>query len=291
MALPLVLFSLAVVAVSLLGGALPLWATVTHTRLQVYLSFAAGVMLGAAFFHMLPEAVELGGPVFGWTLGGLLTLFLLERFCSYHHHEAPGAGEPTEAEHGCSGNDHHHGHSHQGPRKSIHWGAAAVGLAVHSLTGGVALATAVATDFGRRGELGPASWGVFLATLVHKPADALTIVSLMLRGGVSSPRAHLVNLGFALMIPLGVAAFLIGLGGLSADRTEAIMGAAMAFSAGTFLCIALSDLLPEIHFHSHDRLKLSLALLAGVALMGMTMAGHGPHAPQPGEPAEQAHEH
>ena len=44
-------------------------------------------------------------------------------------------------------------------------------------------------------------------------------------------------------------------------------GVALAFSAGTFLCIALSDLLPELQFHSHDRLKLSLALLAGFGLM------------------------
>jgi hypothetical protein len=27
--------------------------------------------------------------------------------------------------------------------------------------------------------------------------------------------------------------------------------------------------LPELHFHSHDRVKLSISLLAGVALMGL----------------------
>jgi zinc and cadmium transporter len=48
------------------------------------------------------------------------------------------------------------------------------------------------------------------------------------------------------------------------------MAGALAFSAGTFLCIALSDLLPELQFHSHDRLKLSIALLAGFALMAVT---------------------
>ena len=43
-------------------------------------------------------------------------------------------------------------------------------------------------------------------------------------------------------------------------------GAALAFAAGVFLCIALADLLPEVEYHAHDRLKLSAALLAGVAL-------------------------
>ena len=35
-------------------------------------------------------------------------------------------------------------------------------------------------------------------------------------------------------------------------------------SAGVFICISLSDLLPEVQFHSHDRLKLSAALLLGI---------------------------
>ena len=45
------------------------------------------------------------------------------------------------------------------------------------------------------------------------------------------------------------------------------LSATLAFSAGTFLCIALSDLLPELQFHAHDRWPLSMALLGGFALM------------------------
>ncbi len=44
------------------------------------------------------------------------------------------------------------------------------------------------------------------------------------------------------------------------------VGAALAFGAGTFLCIASADLLPELQFHSHDRVTLSLALLAGIGV-------------------------
>jgi zinc and cadmium transporter len=46
----------------------------------------------------------------------------------------------------------------------------------------------------------------------------------------------------------------------------AFLGGALAFCAGTFLCIACADLLPELQFHSHDRLKLSLALAAGLGI-------------------------
>jgi len=89
----------------------------------------------------------------------------------------------------------------------------------------------------------------------------------MLRAGAPRPLAHLINFAFALMIPAGVVLFYIGVGTLGREASNALTAAALAFSAGTFLCIALSDLLPELQFHSHDRLKLSLALIAGLALM------------------------
>ena len=89
----------------------------------------------------------------------------------------------------------------------------------------------------------------------------------MLRSGVRRWLAHLVNFGFAMMIPVGVACFILGVGQLNPGTAAGWTAIALAFSAGTFLCIALSDLLPELQFHSHDRLKLSLALLAGFCLM------------------------
>ncbi len=261
MTLILTAFCMAVVVASLLGGGLPLASVLTHTRLQIYLSAAAGVMLGAAFFHMLPEAVEAGSSgSLRWAAGGLLALFLLERFFAYHHHEAP------EVDHV---HDHHH-HHHAETGQAWHWGAAVFGLAVHSLVGGVALASAVAADMAGRGRLGPVAWGAFLATVMHKPADALTIVSLMLRAGSSRMRVHLVNLAFAMMVPLGVVLFTAGLSTLPAESARNLRANALAFSAGTFLCISLSDLLPELHFHAHDRLKLTLSLLAGFSLMALT---------------------
>ena len=264
-----------IVAVSLLGGMLPLATVLTHTRLQTYLSFAAGSMLGAAFFHMLPEAVRMGTPqTIRWSALGLLSLFFLERFFSFHHHE-PQDADPGHIQDG--GAEDHGDHLHHHPQRegnattqALSWGTAAFGLAVHSLVGGVALASAIAADFAERRGVGATGWGVFLATVLHKPADALTIVSLMLRSGVPRRRAHLVNFGFALMIPAGVGLFAIGLGQLSPLAASTWTSVALSFSAGTFLCIALSDLLPELQFHSHDRMKLSLALLAGFCLMAGT---------------------
>lgn len=296
----LALLCTAIVGSSLLGGALPLATVLTHARLQLYLSFSAGAMLGAAFCHMLPEAVELGSVgVLRWAAGGLLTLFILERFFAFHHHESPGDR---------SGSHDHNRPSHRGhaaglvdasavgdlgddggsgvKAASLDWGAAAFGLGAHSLIGGVALAGAVAADAARGRGLGPAAWGVFLATIFHKPADALTIVSLMMRAGVRRRVAHLVNLGFALIIPAGAALFGLGSSWIGAGGGDALTANALAFSAGTFLCIALSDLLPELQFHRHDRFKLTAALFAGFMLMA-AVSGLESEAPPVVAPAQK----
>jgi zinc and cadmium transporter len=312
MAVTLGTLCLGIVLASVLGGVLPLATVLNHTRLQIYLSFSAGTMLGAAFFHMLPEAVRAGSTaMIPWAAVGLLMLFFLERFFSFHHHEShdheshshahepcpqPGAHEmpgdrpavPSATE--CSPpvlSTDRAPAADQGLESNggaLPWGTAAFGLAVHSLVGGVALASAVAADYQVRAGLGTAGIGVFVATLVHKPADALTITSLMVRAGSAHREAHLINLGFALMIPLGVVLFAAGMAGAGATAVAAWTSGALAFSAGTFLCIALSDLLPELQFHSHDRLKLSIALLAGIALMAGAAAVEGRQR-EPGAPA------
>jgi zinc and cadmium transporter len=306
MTITLGLFALAAVMASILGGLLPLATVLNHTRLQVYLSFSAGAMLGAAFFHMLPESVRVGSAaMIPWAGAGLLTLFFLERFFSFHQHEPRDSGATAMGRVEASrpgrrelkaGADYAAGDPAGRPIAltsvaALPWGSAAFGLAVHSLVGGFALASAVAADFQIHGRLGGAGVGVFLATLVHKPADALTITALMLRAGATRWTTHLVNLGFGLMIPVGIGLCALGIGGPQPGSIGPATAAALAFSAGTFLCIALSDLLPELHFHSHDRLKLSASLLAGLALMAGTALvepGERQPAPRPTAPGNAA---
>jgi zinc and cadmium transporter len=45
-----------------------------------------------------------------------------------------------------------------------------------------------------------------------------------------------------------------------------VLPAALGFSAGAFICIALADLLPEVQFHSHDRLKLTASFAVGLMI-------------------------
>ena len=124
----LTLYCVLVLVFSCLGGMVPFLGKVQHSRLQLYLSISAGVMLGAAFFHVMPEAMELAKENFGWWMApGTVGLFCIERFIAPHSHEMDGGHghEHHHPEHGhhhpknageISGHEHHahpdHGHPH-----------------------------------------------------------------------------------------------------------------------------------------------------------------------------------
>ena len=78
---------------SLIGGVVLLFKEKFALKISHFLaSFAAGVLLGAAFFDLLPEAAhkgeELGINVFSWALIGIVVFFLIERSIHwFHHHE------------------------------------------------------------------------------------------------------------------------------------------------------------------------------------------------------------
>ncbi len=256
-----------VAVASVVGGLLPGLLNWTHRRLQMALSFVSGVMLGVAVFHMLPHAVMARGdsatghsglePIMVSLAAGFLAMFLLARFADFHHHEVPGQA--------C---EHGHDHGSGGRRRKresglprLTWAGAAVGMSVHGLLEGVAIASSVMAATALHPELAAAGFGTFLVILLHKPFDAMTLTTLF-RAGKGSPRAALtLNAAFALVVPVGAGLFLM-LG--SAD--PAAVSAALAFSAGTFLCIAGSDLLPELQFHRHDRVSLSVLLVLGLAV-------------------------
>ena len=248
-------YSIAVLLFSLAGGSVPLLKKVSHDRLQLYLSLSAGVMLGAACFHVLPDAVEALPETFGWWVaGGVVGLFVIERFIAPHTHE-PGEIKPASKEehphdhkhdhdhdHGHA-HDHDHGHGHHAPvAPPVAGWAAVLGLTLHTFMNGVAMAGAIEIDVGKPGAWALPGLAVFLAIVLHKPADALAISTVLRRRGVRPGVIGLVQVGFALMVPVGALTFLATHNALSQGLAQTITGAALAFSAGTFLFIALSDL-------------------------------------------------
>jgi zinc and cadmium transporter len=273
---------------SIAGGMIPVWFRLTHRWMEFAVSFVAGLMLGVALLHMLPHAVADAISVqpamaqsavtttMWWLLAGFLAMFFIERFFCYHHHDVPADDGAAHANHG--GTCEHHDHAHEA-HHDLTWGGAALGLFLHSLLNGVALAASVADSHGAATLAG---LGTFLVIFLHKPFDAMTIGMLMARRGSSLAWRHAVNGLFALAVPFGVLVFYFGLmPGAGSSSSSLISAYALSFSAGTFVCIASSDLLPELQFHQHDRVKLSAALVVGLAVAlavaRLEEAAHGAH--------------
>lgn len=234
---PIAVYSALIVGGALVGAWLPLRAR-GNGPLTTFLAFAAGVMFGAAFFHMLPEALHGGGYApLTWVPIGFVFLFLLERYVIVHACEEP----PECAE---------HSHPHTAGLAAF-WG-----LSVHTLFDGVALASAVVEGVGAM---------TFVAILAHKIPSSFSLASLLKSEQRPSSRIVLYVVFFGLMVPVGAGLYLLL---QSLVRFDAMAPRALAFSAGTFLYIAVSDLLPHVNRHGKtDRFRNVVALLVGLAVM------------------------
>ncbi len=296
-------YAFIVAALSLAGAALPLCRKPSHAQLQIYLSMAAGALLGAALFHLLPEASEHIHASFGLpAVLGVAVVFLLQRYLAPHSHESPqpkvqttsslsSDGEQAHIQGRCEhGHEHRHDHGHDVGHHGMMASGSLVGvvaLSIHSFFDGVAIA-AVSADHASR----YVSLAVFLSVLIHKPMDGLSVSVLLMNAGMRRKNLWIVQCAYALLVPIGALTFMATAGAI-ADNSL-LIGHTLAFSAGTFLAIALTDLLPEIQFHAHDRHKLSGAVALGLFVMWVTSfighpAGHTPAATLEHEAGHEDH--
>jgi zinc and cadmium transporter len=271
----------------------------------------------------LPNALD---RALQWMMGGLVTMFFLLRWFHFHHHDTfEEAPSPTDRQPSLT-HDHDHDHSHDhdhgdrpqpglaaattagvplqptpcrhssGHHHSIaqtSWMGVALGLSMHTLTDGLALGAHVEADWRHLGPLWWPGLGTFLGIALHKPLDSMSICSLMSASGTSARLRWIINVAYALLCPLGAMLFLVGLQSLSVEQ-NLLVGSALAFSAGLFVCIALSDLLPEVEFHSHDRWWLSAALVVGVVLSWAIVflePAHTHGGSNPGAAPAESHSH
>jgi zinc and cadmium transporter len=264
----LLIYAPAVFVASLLGGWLPRRLHMTHTRTQLVMSLVAGLMLGVAFFHLIPHATlaKSAGVDFAmaWAMAGLVFMLLLLRLFHFHQHDfgshEPGCDHTDANEHSHS---HAHDHSHVAPPGGpFTWIGLLVGLSIHTVVDGIALGAVMRAD--TEAAAGMLGLGVFLAILLHKPLDALSIETVLTAAGKTARLRHTVNVLFSLLCPLTAVLFWYAVDLTPGDAR--LLAGALAFSAGAFICIALGDLLPEIQFHSHDRGKLTLLFLVGIGM-------------------------
>jgi zinc and cadmium transporter len=240
-----------IVAGGLLMTALALVGSVTllldvHTQerlVRPLVAFAAGSLLGGALLHMIPEAAGRDGGGVGaylWVLAGFSAFLALEQFLHWHHcHRA-----------------------HADCRQPLTYLILA-GDGVHNLLGGLAVGAAFLADV----RVGITTW---LAAAAHEVPQELGDFGILVHGGWSRRQALLFNVFSALT-------FLVGglIAYAAARRFETI--ALLAFTAGNFIYIGASDLVPEVN--KHRRMWTSVvhfgAFVAGVAVLAAIRLARG----------------
>lgn len=231
----LALYLPTVIFVSLLGGFLPLLHELSQRALALLLSFSAGVLLGAVFFHMVPETGRLLSESLGWPiLAGFLLIFVMERFVFVH------ACEELECD------------IHQMGIPAF------LGISLHSLLDGIALGAGLILP-----QLGAV---VLLAVIIHKMPDSISISSILLSAGWNRRRVAFLNFIFSLTTPLGALLAYLFFRSLSQENVAIAIG----ISAGTFLAIATADILPQVH-RIEQRNPMTLVFL----LCGLTTSWLG----------------
>ncbi len=225
----------------LAGGFLMLtkYKSVKHWS-RYFVSFAAGALMGAAFFDLLKEVItdhpDKLTSIFGWLMFGFLLFFIIEKLVLQHHH-----GDEEEEK---------HNHAHLIPLNII-------GDAVHNFVDG----TIIATTFLVNPAVGITT---AVAVFLHEIPREIGDFSIMIYAGMTRRGVVIWNILGALVSPIA-AILTIAV----ATHVTSIQLPLLGIAAGNFIYIAAADLIPEIH---QDKTKKSLVtqvllLLAGLLII------------------------
>ncbi len=199
-------------------------------QLNPLLSFCSGVLIATAFLYMLPAAFKLSGSDVGlYVLLGFLILYITERFIMVH---------PCQ-EHGCV--SHTVGIS------------AFIGLSLHCILTGFSVGIAIeSTDTIQI--LTP----FLTAVIAHKIPESFSLSTLLIKSTLKNRNVVWFILLYCLMTPAGI---LLARYSLSISVTSPL-NVLIAVSTGTFIYIATSDLLPQVHHKGKNRfIHLALFVL------------------------------
>jgi zinc and cadmium transporter len=202
-------------------------------------SYAVGTLLGASLLHLVPEALEHLPPTnaLASLLGGILTFFLLEKLVIWRH---------------C----------HEQDECAVHSTAASlviVGDAFHTFVDGAIIGAAVLTSV-------PLGISTAIATASHEIPQELGDFAILLNAGHSRGKAMLLNLMSGVAGILGTVMVYF-----SVSRVPVLLPYVLAFAAGSFLYVAMSDLIPDLHRNSRGAhpLRQVLLIAAGIGTMSL----------------------
>lgn len=219
-------------------------------------SVSVGILLATAFLHSLPEAFTMAGTspqlLFATLLAGLLGFFLLEKIALLrhnHHHEGDG-------------HDHHHGHDAEVAGRSG-W-MILVGDGLHNFVDGVLIAAAFMADY---------QVGIFtaIAIIAHEIPQEIGDFIVLLNAGFSRTRALFYNLICGLSAVLGgvLAYFFL-------EKAQGAMPYLLVIASSSFIYIAVSDLIPQMHRRPHwaESLRQTILIACGVGFVVLLSLMH-----------------
>ncbi len=227
-------------AISLIGGAL-LFTTKKRREQAILIAmpFGAGALLAAAFIDLLPEAFRTGEPrsLLLWVLTGFTFFFILERSGSWFHH--------------------HHEHDNEAHKNAQQRRLIVIGDLMHNAIDGVAIGAAFLVDV-------PTGVITTLAVSAHEIPKELGTFALLLSRGWKDKIVLLANMATAVATVItAVLVFELG-----SDRHLPV-GPLLALTAGFFIYVAASDIIPDIHEQPQRTGTIqAITLVIGIILVG-----------------------
>ncbi len=229
----------------LIAASLLLKKGFVETRIPWLVAFAAGAMLSAAFFDLLPEAHQEAlsfENVSNFVFLGIVAFFFLERSLLWYHHHGCPAGE------NCQGTK---------PTAPL----IISGDALHNFLDGITIAASFLVSF----QLGMVT---ALAVFFHEIPHEIGNFGVLLDSGMSRKSALVYNALSGLVAFLGaIAAFYF----LKSFNT--FIPYLVAFAAGNFIYIAAADLIPELHesFKKEIALSQTVSFIVGIGIILLTI--------------------
>jgi zinc and cadmium transporter len=201
------------------------------------IGFSAGALIGGAFLHILPEVLDKvkSETVFSYVILGLVLFFLMERYFYWRHCHA-GVCDV-----------------HAFTYLNL------IGDAFHNFIDGILIAASFVVSV----KLGVVTT---LAVIFHEIPQELGDFGILIYGGFTKRKALIYNFISALTAMVGALA-----GYFLSDLAQGFSNFILPLTAGGFIYIAASDLIPEIHKETNViRSTLAfLAFLAGIVFMAL----------------------
>lgn len=252
-ALNFLIYSLGILTISMIGAFLPRIRTLSDRQIHLLVAMSTGIFIGLLFLLLLPEALEAceengmdTHEVMMFILAGFLLIMAVETWMKHRHMSGCGCE--------CGSDTHSH---------KITSFSSMIGLSIHAACDGLALASTFLIG-------DTVALMTTVGMCIHKFVVLFSLSSMMLVTDIPKKQSMKYLLAFGLVTPIAGLVFFALLSGMS--DIDGLAGIPMSFAAGTFMYVALCDMLPEaFHRKKQDTMSFALLLVGVVIILAITM--------------------